>query len=448
MLASIIIPTRKRPAYLEVALASAAPQAQAAGAEIIVVDDGSLPANATIARRAGARYVALGEPRGLNAARNAGIAAAEGELLAFIDDDVECHPGWLEGLLAAAHAHPDVDVFTGPIVARFEGRAARRHTCGREGAPITHTDSGGGEREVSRAWGANMAIRRSALDAVGRFDPQRRCWGGDEEEWQQRLAAAGGRIRYVGAAALDHRRAARDARPLALMRVAHARGREAREFDEHEHRAPSLPRELRVLAGCVWHTVRRRCANGPVMVAHSAGRISRALEARADRPRGDERDDFLSGESGTVGGRRDVLRSLADRALSTRVAGQRARLWWPSRRLARRVLVLSVVRPENAETHARALAELRRSRCELTVATREPGALAKFDNLNGLLDGVELRSFDWVLLLDDDVELPRGFLGGLLTVAEGCGLALAAPAHRALARGVAADPPALGQRRA
>ena len=430
MLASIIIPTRRRPAYLEVALASAAPQAQAAGAEVIVVDDGSLPANAAIARRAGARYVALGEPRGLNAARNAGIAAAEGELLAFIDDDVECHPGWLEGLLAAAHAHPDVDVFTGPIVARFEGRAARRWTCGREGPPITHTELGAVERDVARAWGANMAIRRSALDAVGRFDPQRRCWGGDEEEWQQRLAAAGGRIRYVGAAALDHRRAPRDARPLALMRAAHARGREAREFDEHEHRAPSLLRELRVLAGCVWHTVRRRCANGPVMAAHSAGRISRAREARADRPRGDARDDFLSGESGTVGGRRDVLRALADRALGARIAGRRARLWWPSRRLARRVLVLSVVRQENAETHARALAELRRSRCELTVATRAPGALAKFDNLNSLLDGVELRTFDWVLLLDDDVVLPRGFLGGLLTVAERCSLALAAPAHR------------------
>src|SRR5579863_5199898 len=167
--ASIIIPTRDRPAYLEVALASAAPQARAAGAEIIVVDDGSLAANAAIARRAGARYLALGEPRGLNAARNAGIAAAEGELLAFIDDDVQLHPGWLEGLLAAAHTHPDVDVFTGPIIARFEGRAARRHTCGREGPPITHTDSGGGERDVRRAWGANMAIRRSALDAVGRF---------------------------------------------------------------------------------------------------------------------------------------------------------------------------------------------------------------------------------------------------------------------------------------
>ena len=312
-------PPADGPRYLEVALASAAPQAQAAGAEMIVVDDGSLAANAAIARRAGARYLALGEPRGLNAARNAGIAAAEGELLAFIDDDVEVHPGWLEGLLAAAHAHPDVDVFTGPIIARFEGRAARRRTCGREGPPITHTDLGAADRDVARAWGANMAIRRSALDAVGRFDPQRRCWGGDEEEWQQRLAAAGGRIRYVGAAALDHRRAPRDARPLALMRAAHARGREAREFDEHEHRAPSLARELRVLAGCVWHTLRRRCANGPVMAAHSAGRISRALEARA-RPPARRRARRLP-----LGGERDRRRAPGRAALARRPGARRAR---------------------------------------------------------------------------------------------------------------------------
>src|SRR5579871_5412880 len=94
--ASIIIPTRSRPGYLEVALSSLAPQATAAGAELIVVDDGGIAANERLAARAGARYVALGEPRGLNAARNAGIAAATGDLLAFVDDDVEVRAGWLE----------------------------------------------------------------------------------------------------------------------------------------------------------------------------------------------------------------------------------------------------------------------------------------------------------------------------------------------------------------
>jgi len=428
--ASIVIPTRGRPGYLEVALASVAPAARAAGAEVIVVDDGSLAANAQLAARAGARYVALGEPRGLNAARNAGIDAARGDLVVFIDDDVEVRPGWLDALLAAAQACPDTDVFTGPIIARFEGRAARRRTCGREGPPITHTDLGDGDRYVRRAWGANMAIRRRAFDAVGRFDPHRRCWGGDEEEWEQRLLAAGGRIRYIGAAGLDHRRDARDAALRALMRTAVLRGREARDFDEEEGRAPSLAGEARVLAGCVWHTVRRRCANGPVLAAHSWGRLARALERRRDGVRGDPLDDFLSGESGEVGGRRDALRALADLGLDVLALPGRGRVARRSRGFDRRVLVLSVVREANRETYRRAVARLRRSRCEVTALEREPGRLGKFENLNALLEGVEVARFDWVLLMDDDVVLPRGFLGGFLFLAERCGLRLAAPAHR------------------
>ena len=168
--ASIIIPTRERAEYLAVALASVAPQARDAGAEVIVVDDGSLAANAALAQRAGARYVALGTPRGLNAARNAGIDAARGDLLAFIDDDVEVRDGWLAALLDAAAGEPGAAVFTGPILARFEGAGARRRTCGREGPPITHTDLGAEDRDTSRAWGANMAIRRGSCHGPRRRD--------------------------------------------------------------------------------------------------------------------------------------------------------------------------------------------------------------------------------------------------------------------------------------
>lgn len=428
---SIVVPTRNRPGYLEVALASVAEQAREAGAEILVVDDGQLERNAELAARFGARYVALGRPRGLNAARNAGVAAAHGELLAFIDDDVEVHPGWLAALIAAAHEHPDVGVFTGPIRARLEGSGAHRRVCGREGPPITHTDLGPGDRDVERAWGANMAIRAGALAAVGLFDPHRPCWGGDEEEWEERHRRAGGRIRYIAAAGLDHRRSPPDATLRALARAAAQRGRRAREFDEREGRAPTLASELVVFAGCLWHTVRRRCANGPVMAAHSWGRIARARAGRRDCVRGDAFADFLSGESGTVGGRRDVLRGAADTAMRWRSVGQRLAV----RRAARsgtapRVLVLSVVRPANAPVYERALATLRASRCEVVALARAPGELGKFENLNLLLGGVDLDRFDWVVVMDDDVELPAGFLDGFLHLAGRCGLLLAAPAHR------------------
>ena len=426
--ASIIIPTRSRPDYLEVALASVAPQAGRAGAEVIVVDDGRLERNAQLAERFGARYVSLGEPRGLNAARNAGIEATAGELLAFIDDDVAVHDGWLDALIAAAGSQPDVGVFTGPILARFEGRS--RRVCGREGPPITHSDYGEHDGDVPRAWGANLTIRRDALSTVGLFDPHRRVWSGDEEEWEERHLRAGGRIRFIAAAGLDHRRTAADSTARALMAVAAARGREARAYDEEEGRAPTLVRELRVFAGCLWHTLRRRCANGPVMAAHSFGRIARARQGRHDGVRGDAGADFLSGESGTVGGRRDALRELEDRAAALRGAWQLRRVRRAARGLRRRVLVLSVVREEHRALYESALAELRRSACELVALERPPGGLQKFANLNLLLEGVALESFDWILLMDDDIRLPAGFLDPFLYLAERYGLRLAAPAHR------------------
>jgi GT2 family glycosyltransferase len=430
--ASIVIPTRGRPDYLAVALASIAPQAASAAAEVIVVDDSAgLERNAEIARRFGANYLALGGPRGLNAARNAGLEASGGELVAFVDDDVEVLAGWLDALIAAAHANPEVGVFTGPIIARLEGSGARRRVCGREGPPITHTDFGREDRDVTRAWGANMAIRASAFEAVGRFDPHRACWNGDEEEWEQRHLQAGGRIRYIAAAALEHRRAPADATLWALMRVALARGREAREFDEEQGRAPSQAAELRVFAGCLWHTFRRACANGPVMAAHSWGRISRARQAQHDRVRGDSAGDFLSGESGTVGGRRDLLRTLADRAMMVRGYRQSVLARRAARRLGRtRVLVLSVVRPENEAVYRRAVEILQQSRCELVVTECPPGGRAKFENLNRLLDGVALGGFDWVLVMDDDVALPAGFLDAFLYLAGCWRLRIAAPAHR------------------
>ena len=50
-----------------------------------------------------------------------------------------------------------------------------------------------------------MAIRRRAFERVGRFD-EAITGRGDEEEWERRYMAAGGRIRYLAAAGLDHRR--------------------------------------------------------------------------------------------------------------------------------------------------------------------------------------------------------------------------------------------------
>ena len=58
------------------------------------------------------------------------------------------------------------------------------------------------------------------------------------------------------------------------------------------------------------------------------------------------------------------------------------------------------------------------------------GERGKFENLNALLAAHPPAAYDWLLVLDDDVALPRGFLDAFLCVAERTGLKLAQPAHR------------------
>ena len=435
--ASIVIPTRARAPYLEVALASIAPQARAAGAEVLVIDDAGLsPEGRAQAEQFGARYEPHERPRGLNVARNTGVERSGGELVAFVDDDIEAGQGWLAALLTAAREHPDVDVFAGPIRPRLEGRPPR--SCGLEKAPITTLELGCSDTEARYAWGANMAIRREALERVGAFDESLEH-GGDEQEWQDRLRARepGARVLYVAGAGVDHRRTGRDARLRALARAQYARGRAARRFDTQRRGAPSLARELTTLAGCMWHVVRRGCPAGLTMVAHSAGRVREALRAEP-MPAATGADDFLSGASGTVGGVDGVMRSLRDEAVNAWeiASARRLRLDLAARHEPplRRVLAIGVVRPEHAPLAERIRAELLRSRHEVELRTCPPGELGKFENLNRLLaeraGGSPIQERDWLLVVDDDIELPRGFLDRLLFLCERFSLQLAQPAHR------------------
>jgi GT2 family glycosyltransferase len=273
--ATIVVPTRNRAGYLDLALRSFAPQAEDAGAEVIVVIDGPDAESVAVARGHGARTIEQRAPRGPNAARNAGWRAAAGELVVFVDDDVQAPPTWLPALLAAAAATPERDVFAGPIHAAIEGGGPR--SCGREDPPITTLDHGPADVDVRVGWSANLAIRRAALETIGGFDEAIPVGAGDEEEWQERYRSAGGRVRYVAAAGLAHRRVGTDATLRALARAQYRRGRAARRQDVRKGAAPSLPAELRVVAGCIWHTLRRACPNGVTLTAHALGRTRETL---------------------------------------------------------------------------------------------------------------------------------------------------------------------------
>ena len=160
-------------------------------------------------------------------------------------------------------------------------------------------------------------------------------------------------------------------------------------------------------------------------------------------------EQALSGESGIVSGRR--------RRLAARLADlvDDATLWLrlvPPRlaRSAREnkgaVRVIGIYAGDHGASMARAVAELRRTERDLTItlgALDKPadelaaltrlsglGGAGKFENLNALLASEPLGNERWLIVIDDDVELPHGFLDRFLFLAERFGFKLAQPALR------------------
>ena len=161
-------------------------------------------------------------------------------------------------------------------------------------------------------------------------------------------------------------------------------------------------------------------------------------------------DRLLSGESGIVLGARARTRAYVKDAIDD--AALWSRLVPP--RLARaardaasgRVLVLGIYSHDCAPVVEHALRELSRSErdvqialgalddaapalAERTVATGLRGG-GKFENVNRLLETAPASDRDWVLVIDDDVALPHGFLDRMLFLAGRFGFQLAQPAHR------------------
>ncbi|HUO03909.1 MAG TPA: glycosyltransferase [Candidatus Binataceae bacterium] len=170
--------------------------------ETILVDDGSTDSTAAIAEQAGVRTIKT-EHRGLGAARNAGIATTEGEIVAFIDADARADRDWLYHLVetidrcrAAAAGGPN---FAPPIVS--ESAAAMAAAPGLPREVRAEGD------QLAQLCGCNMAISRAALEKIGGFDPMFTT-AGDDVDLSWRLAAAGETLAHAPGAVVIHDRRA------------------------------------------------------------------------------------------------------------------------------------------------------------------------------------------------------------------------------------------------
>jgi glycosyltransferase involved in cell wall biosynthesis len=120
-LVSVVLPTHERSAWLRRAVDSVTAQTYSRW-EIVLVDDGSTDDTPAVTQELRNR---LGEDRvrivriansGVCAARNHGLAAARGELIAYLDDDNVMHPLWLKAVVWGFSQRPDVDVVYGGII--------------------------------------------------------------------------------------------------------------------------------------------------------------------------------------------------------------------------------------------------------------------------------------------------------------------------------------------
>jgi len=113
---SVIVPTCDRPALLRQALASIrALEGSDLTFEILVGDNGSAPETRTVAEEFGAIYLRA-DRRGAGAARNAGLRAATGDYLAFLDDDDVWLPTHVRGHLSLLEARPEFEAAVGQVV--------------------------------------------------------------------------------------------------------------------------------------------------------------------------------------------------------------------------------------------------------------------------------------------------------------------------------------------
>jgi glycosyltransferase involved in cell wall biosynthesis len=199
---SVVVPTYNRASVLRRCLEALTAQEYPGRLEIIVVDDGSTDGTPQVVEEfasRGVRYLRQAN-RGPAAARNRGIFAAGGEIIAFTDDDCLPPPDWVSRLVQGYLEHPEVAGVGGYLAPPAEMRdnpiAQYERSLGRE-------VYGAGEEEIVAGFDcpaggtANMSYRRQVLEEVGGFDESFLYAAGEDADLKWRICQRGARLLYV-----------------------------------------------------------------------------------------------------------------------------------------------------------------------------------------------------------------------------------------------------------
>jgi GT2 family glycosyltransferase len=168
--------------------------------EVIVVNDGSTDDTASISSEFPVRLINQSN-QGLSAARNTGLAASDGEIVAYTDDDACPHRDWLRYLAAAFGRSAHIGV-GGPNLPPLGDGFVAECVANAPGNPLHVLLS---DEIAEHIPGCNMAYRKEALVAIGGFDPRFRA-AGDDVDICWRLQDRGWTIGFCPAAMVWHHR--------------------------------------------------------------------------------------------------------------------------------------------------------------------------------------------------------------------------------------------------
>ena len=175
--------------------------------EVILVDDGSTDGSVALAAPWPYRLIRMATNGGPARCRNAGAAAALGEILVFTDADCRVHPRWLD-----AFADAMADKNAAAVMGRLElmPSTALGNAISALGFPaggsvgfskIWRVDADGFTQSLSTC---NCAVTRAAFDGVGGFDEGFPYAGGEDSYLAYALGRGGFRIRHCPAAVVWH----------------------------------------------------------------------------------------------------------------------------------------------------------------------------------------------------------------------------------------------------